>query len=95
MGVPALGDALPTLGRLGERVAFHDSDALMGVGQHSGGEEPGQARPEGDCFAVGRLGVVVQEHPRRSVARSTEVVSFRTNCSYVRIRPGSSPVGSV
>ena len=48
VGVPALGDALPILSRLGERVAFHDGDPLVGVGQHPGGEEPGQACPEDD-----------------------------------------------
>jgi hypothetical protein len=52
MGVPALGDALPILGRLGERVAFHNGDALVGVGQHPGGEEPGHARPQDDRVAT-------------------------------------------
>jgi hypothetical protein len=48
VGVPALGDALPILSRLGDRVAFHDGDPPVCVGQHPGGEEPGQARPEDD-----------------------------------------------
>jgi hypothetical protein len=63
MGVPALGDALPVLGRLGERIAFHDGDALIGVGQHPGGEEPGQARPEDDCV------VSDPAHPAPPVSR--------------------------
>ena len=46
MGMSALGDTLPMLTRLGERVALDDGDALVGVGQHPGGEEPGHARPE-------------------------------------------------
>ena len=34
------------LSPLGERVAFHDGDPLVGVGQHPGGEQPGQAGPQ-------------------------------------------------
>jgi hypothetical protein len=52
VGVPALGDAPSILGRLGERVAFHDGDPLVGVGQHPGGEEPGHAGPEDDRVAA-------------------------------------------
>src|SRR6266542_1434102 len=38
MGVSALGYAPSIPGRVGERIAFHDSDALVRVGQHPGGE---------------------------------------------------------
>jgi hypothetical protein len=46
MGVSALGYTPSMLGRGGERVAFHDGDPLVRVGQHPGGEEPGDARPK-------------------------------------------------
>jgi hypothetical protein len=45
MGVPALGDTPAILGLVREDVTFHHSDPLVGVGQHPGGEEPGQAGP--------------------------------------------------
>jgi hypothetical protein len=48
MGVPTLGDALSMFRSVGERVAFHDGDPLVGVGQHPGGEQPGQACPKDD-----------------------------------------------
>ena len=48
VGVPTLGDTPPILGVARERVAVHHRDPLVGVGQHPGGEEPGQACPEDD-----------------------------------------------
>jgi hypothetical protein len=46
MGVPALRYAPPILRPLRKRVPFHDGDVLVRVGHHSGGEKPGDARPE-------------------------------------------------
>jgi hypothetical protein len=46
MGMPALGDTTTVLELGRERVAVHHRDALVGVGQHPGGEEPGHARTQ-------------------------------------------------
>jgi hypothetical protein len=48
MRVAALGHTPPVLSRLGQRVALHHGDPPVGVGQHPGGEQPGQACPEDD-----------------------------------------------
>ena len=44
--MPALGNAPAIRRRLGERVAFHDRDSDVRVGQYPGGEQPGHARAE-------------------------------------------------
>jgi hypothetical protein len=46
MGVPALGDTLPILGRLREPVTLDDGHPLVCVGQHPGGQQPGHARTQ-------------------------------------------------
>jgi hypothetical protein len=46
VSVPALGNAPPILIRFWERVAFHDRDSPVRVGQHPGGEQPSHAGAE-------------------------------------------------
>jgi hypothetical protein len=46
MGVSALGNAAPMLSRVRERVAFHDRDPSVRVGQYPGGEQPGHPGAE-------------------------------------------------
>jgi hypothetical protein len=46
MGVPTLRNTPPIPSCLRQRVAFQDRDSLVSVGQHPGGEKPGNTGPE-------------------------------------------------
>jgi hypothetical protein len=77
--MPTLGDALPMLSPVGERVAFHDGDLSVGVGQHPGGEQPGQACPKDDRVVADPPHLAPPVSSRCFDARGEEIGRLREN----------------